>query len=128
MKKGLSSSAAVCVLVATCFNLVYGLNLDRDEVMEIAYQGERLTPSQCGRMDQCVAMGSGSIGFMEFNYEYRSLRQLSCAQPLYFVVADIKAGKDTMAILCDLSACFPYPQSKIQVIISCFLKLFLSFF
>ena len=29
--------------------------------MEVAYVGERLTPSQCGRMDQAVAFGSRPV-------------------------------------------------------------------
>lgn len=52
MKKGLSSSAAVCVMVATCFNQLFSLDLSRDEIMELAFQGEMHTPSRCGRMDQ----------------------------------------------------------------------------
>ncbi len=56
MGKGLSSSAAVCVLIVNCFNIVYGLNLSLQDRMEIAYRGEIRTPSRCGRMDQCVAM------------------------------------------------------------------------
>ena len=35
-----------------------------------------LTPSQCGRMDQCVVMGPGVVGLMEFTGEGCSLRQL----------------------------------------------------
>ena len=38
MRKGLSSSAAVCVLVATAFDKLYGLQLTQAEIMEIAYQ------------------------------------------------------------------------------------------
>lgn len=38
--------------VARAFNQVYGLRLTTRGEMEVAYQGERLTPSQCGRMDQ----------------------------------------------------------------------------
>ena len=38
MKKGLSSSAAVCVLVATAFNLFYEIHLSTDELMDAAYQ------------------------------------------------------------------------------------------
>jgi galactokinase len=81
-KKGLSSSAAVCIAVrsttelldhaayaaggterwqmnqsfrcmqqvARCFNQAYGLQLSVRGEMECAYQGERLTPSLCGRM------------------------------------------------------------------------------
>lgn len=52
MKKGLSSSAAVCVLVVEAFNAVFELNLKLAAVMELAYKGEMLTPSRCGRMDQ----------------------------------------------------------------------------
>jgi galactokinase len=55
--KGLSSSAAVCVLVARAFNLLFGLGLTARGEMEIAYAGEVMTPSKCGRMDQCVAFG-----------------------------------------------------------------------
>mmetsp|Transcript_17312 Transcript_17312/g.29285 ORF Transcript_17312/g.29285 Transcript_17312/m.29285 type:complete len:185 (-) Transcript_17312:979-1533(-) len=38
MQKGLSSSAAVCVLVATAFNKFYQLGLSQNDVMELAYQ------------------------------------------------------------------------------------------
>jgi galactokinase len=53
MQKGLSSSAAICVLVATCFNKVFSLGLSMEEIMDLAYRGEKRTPSGCGRMDQC---------------------------------------------------------------------------
>lgn len=44
MKKGLSSSAAVCVLVATAFDRVYQLGFTQAELMEIAFQvGIRLS-------------------------------------------------------------------------------------
>lgn len=38
MRKGLSSSAAVCVLVATAFSRVFSLNFSQEELMEIAFQ------------------------------------------------------------------------------------------
>jgi galactokinase len=46
MKKGLSSSAAVCVLVVQCFDAVYDCGMDTSEVMELAYIGEMNTPSR----------------------------------------------------------------------------------
>jgi galactokinase len=46
MGKGLSSSAAVTVLVAKAFSQVYDLKLSMAEVMDIAYCGEMLTPSR----------------------------------------------------------------------------------
>ena len=39
-KKGLSSSAAICVLAARAFNRLYGLNLTVRGEMEAAYNGE----------------------------------------------------------------------------------------
>lgn len=56
-QKGLSSSAAVSVLVARAFSMVYGLKLTPRGEMDLAYHGEVTTPSQCGRMDQCCAFG-----------------------------------------------------------------------
>lgn len=57
MKSGLSSSAAICVLVARAFNLLYGLNLNTLGEMNIAYLGELRTSSRCGRLDQACAFG-----------------------------------------------------------------------
>ncbi|MBN2054063.1 GHMP kinase, partial [bacterium] len=55
MKKGLSSSAAVCMLAARALNLTAALGLDINQEMDLAYRGELLTGSQCGRMDQACA-------------------------------------------------------------------------
>ena len=46
MKSGLSSSAAICVLVARAFNLLYNLNLNTMGEMNIAYVGELRTSSR----------------------------------------------------------------------------------
>ena len=55
LKKGVSSSAAVCILVAKAFSDIYKLNLFPHELMDVSYLGERMTGSQCGRMDQaCI--------------------------------------------------------------------------
>ncbi|MEA2062703.1 MAG: GHMP kinase, partial [Gemmatimonadota bacterium] len=58
VKKGLSSSAAVCVLTARAFNKIYDLKMTVRGEMEFAYMGEVLTPSRCGRMDQGCAFGN----------------------------------------------------------------------
>ena len=57
MKSGLSSSAAICVLVARAFNQLYKLNLNTLGEMNIAYLGELRTSSRCGRLDQACAFG-----------------------------------------------------------------------
>ena len=170
MGKGLSSSAAVCVLVVQCLSHSYGLGLSRDQQMQVACKGEQYTPSSCGMMDFCVAMGGGRVAVMtmsevmevtvtqtqrevtvkastmeeEEHKEYKeeqkedekekekekegksaseskkskqhcSLSLLHNPQPLYFAVADLRAGKDTIRILSDLNACFP-----VSVDVSCY--------
>ena len=75
-EKGLSSSAALCVLVARAFSEAYGLRLSVRGEMELAYLGETTTPSQCGRMDQCCAFGVQPV-------RARHARApLGCAAPL----------------------------------------------
>ena len=51
LKSGLSSSAAICVLVCRAFNELYDLNLSTMGEMNIAYVGELRTASRCGRLD-----------------------------------------------------------------------------
>jgi mevalonate kinase len=61
VKKGLSSSAAICVLAARAFNRIYDLKLTVRGEMELAYMGEITTPSRCGRMDQGCAFGNRPV-------------------------------------------------------------------
>src|SRR5512136_3071385 len=95
VKKGLSSSAAICVLAARAFNRVYDLKLTIRGEMELAYQGEITTPSRCGRMDQGCAFGNRPV-LMEFDGERLSTEEVRPAKDLHFVVVDLKAGKNTL--------------------------------
>ena len=115
MQKGLSSSAAVCTLVASSFSAVHNLCFSTADLMEIAYRGEMFTPSQCGRMDQCVAMGKDTIGLMTFTSGITKLIPLSVKQDLHFVVADLKSRKDTVMILKCLNQCYPHPKDATEV-------------
>jgi len=108
-KKGLSSSAAICVMVARAFNLVFGLKLSTLGEMEYAYRGERLTPSMCGRMDQCGAFGQVPM-LMTFEGDSLGVQRLALGAPLYMVLVDLLAGKDTVAILAALQGAYPEPQ------------------
>ncbi len=60
-------------------------------------------------------MGPGSVGLMEFDRNECHLRILACKSPLYFVVADLNAAKDTICILGSLNDCFPVPSDSNQV-------------
>ena len=112
IRKGLSSSAANNVLVARAFNQLYELKLTRRGEMEIAYQGEILTPSRCGRMDQACAYGNRPV-FMTFDGERIDVEELFPQKDIYMVISDLKAGKNTQKILADLNACYPKSGGKI---------------
>ncbi|ETO14585.1 nucleotidyl transferase family protein [Reticulomyxa filosa] len=105
LQKGLSSSAAVCVLVARAFNKVYDLKLTIEGEMDYAFMGERTTPSQCGRMDQCCAFGMQPV-LMQFDGDYAKCKSLNVQKPIHLVIVDLGKSKNTHRILSDLNACF----------------------
>lgn len=113
IKKGLSSSAAICVLVARAFNRAYNLGLTKRNEMELAYLGETVTPSPCGRMDQGCAYGNRPIA-MVFDGEKLEIIELNVPKDLFFVVVDLGASKNTQLILSRLNECYPHPKNKIQ--------------
>ncbi len=104
--KGLSSSAAICVLVARAFDRVYGLGLSRRDEMALAYAGERRTGSQCGLMDQVCAYGRTAtcLGFDGARFD---VERLAVGAPIHLLIVDLRRTKDTRRILADLNACFP---------------------
>lgn len=111
--KGLSSSAAACVLIARAFNQLYGLQLTTRGEMELAYQGEISTPSRCGRMDQCVAFGRTPVR-MDFDGERIDAAPLEVGGEVHMLLVDLGAGKDTTQILHELGAAFPFPKSQAE--------------
>ena len=113
IKKGLSSSAAVCVLAARAFNRVYDLRLTIRGEMELAYQGEITTPSRCGRMDQGCAFGDRAV-VMEFDGDRIETTEIRPARDLHFVIVDLKAKKDTLAILQHLNRCYPFAENPVE--------------
>jgi galactokinase len=102
IKRGLSSSASICVLTARAFSQIYNLGLTRRQEMEYAYRGEILTPSECGRMDQVCAYGETPV-FLSFDGDNMKIEELFPRQPVYMVVVDLNKGKDTKKILYDLN-------------------------
>lgn len=111
MKSGLSSSAAICVLVARAFNLLYNLNLNTLGEMNIAYVGELRTSSRCGRLDQACAFGV-KPNLMTFDGDEIEVRSLNVKKPLYWVFADLCASKDTIKILSDLNKSYPFAATE----------------
>jgi UTP-glucose-1-phosphate uridylyltransferase/mevalonate kinase len=113
VKKGLSSSAAICVLTARAFNRIYDLKLTIRGEMELAYMGEITTPSRCGRMDQGCAFGNRPV-LMTFDGDRLDTIELSVEDELHFVIVDLGAEKDTMEILNRLNRCYPFAENEIE--------------
>jgi len=113
IKKGLSSSAAICVLTARAFNRIYDLKMTIRGEMEMAYLGEITTPSRCGRMDQGCAYGNRPI-LMTFDGDHLDVTELQVSQDLFYVIVDLQAHKDTMEILARLNRSFPFADDEVE--------------
>ncbi|MCE5270015.1 GHMP kinase [bacterium] len=113
VKKGLSSSAAICVLTARAFNKVYDLKMTVRGEMEFAYLGEIITPSRCGRMDQGCAFGNRPV-MMTHDRDLLNVEEVSVPDDLHLVIVDLCAEKDTMEILADLNRSFPFAESDLD--------------
>ena len=113
MKSGLSSSAAICVLVARAFNLLYNLNLNTLGEMNIAYLGELRTSSRCGRLDQACAFGV-KPNLMTFDGDEIEVQALNVKKELRWVFADLCAEKDTVRILRDLNKAYPFASNEME--------------
>ena len=113
IKKGLSSSAAICVLTARAFNRVYDLKMTIRGEMELAYQGEITTPSRCGRMDQGCAYGNRPI-LMTYDGDNLDVTELRVPEDLHFVIVDLQAQKDTMEILARLNRSYPFAETTVE--------------
>ncbi len=113
MKKGLSSSAAICVLAARAFNRSYDLKMTVRGEMELAYQGEITTPSRCGRMDQGCAYGNRPI-LMAYDSDRLSVTELRVRNDLHFVLVDLGGKKNTLEILARLNRAYPFAENDLE--------------
>lgn len=114
IRSGLSSSAAICVLVARAFNQLYNLNFSTMGEMNIAYWGELRTPSRCGRLDQACAFGPHPV-MMTFDAEEVEVERVTVSRPLYWVFSNLDGRKDTIKILSDLNRGYPFAQTDTEV-------------
>ena len=103
MKKGLASSAAICVSVIKIYNMLFDLNLSVETEMELAYKAEISTGSKCGKMDQVCAYGQG-LRKICFDGDKIEIKSLKTGKELYVVLVDLQGTKNTKKILSDLNA------------------------
>ena len=106
LKKGVSSSAAVCILVAKAFDAAYGLNMLPHELMEVAYRGETLAGNKCGRMDQACIYGKVPV-LLTFEKDTPvRVEPVFPAKEISMFFVDLAGEKDTGRILGDLSSAY----------------------
>lgn len=110
LKKGVSSSAAVCIAVARAFDAVYALRLFPHELMDLAYVGERLTGSQCGRMDQACIFGKAPVLLRFSGPDQVHIEPLFPDGRIDMIIVDLAGSKDTVRILAALQGA--YESSK----------------
>lgn len=111
LRKGVSSSAAVCILVARAFDMVYRLGMFPHELMDVAYRGERLTGSQCGRMDQACIYGKTPVLLAFASSGQIRVEPVHPEGDIYMFFVDLAGRKDTIGILSDLRAAYPKSPS-----------------
>jgi len=102
LRKGVSSSAALCILVAQAFNDVYQLRLFPHELMELAYLGEKMTGSQCGRMDQACIYGKTPVLLTFDKSADIKVEPIFPRNDVHMFFVDLAGKKDTVKILSDL--------------------------
>lgn len=105
MKRGLASSAAICVAVIRIYNLLYDLKLSVEDEMALAYEAETSTGSMCGKMDQVCAYGQG-VRKVIFDADKIETFPLTISNELQFILVDLGGEKDTKRILADLNCEF----------------------
>lgn len=113
IKSGLSSSAAICVLVARAFNQLYKLKMNVKGEMQAAFRGEQRTPSRCGRLDQACAYGVKPV-LMTFDGMEIDSGEVRVGATFHWVVANLMASKDTIKILTDLNKAYPFAQNEAE--------------
>lgn len=101
LARGLSSSAAICVLTVRAFNVTYDLGLGLRDEMELAYRGEIAAGSQCGRMDQACAYGKRPV-LLRFDGPRFDVEPISVGGTFHLLMVDLMHRKDTRRILADL--------------------------
>ena len=110
IKKGLASSAAICMGVIRAYNQLYSLGIDVETEMELAYKAEKEIGSKCGKLDQICAYGKG-VRKIEFDSGQMKISDVECNGEWHFLIVDLDGQKDTKRILSDLNKCYPFPTN-----------------
>jgi len=98
MRKGLSSSAAICIAASGVLSKLWGLDMGPDDLVRISYRAERgILGIACGMMDQTASVFDHPL-FMDFSrdFDYTPIR---LKRGLPIVIADVGGERNTRLIL-----------------------------
>ncbi len=99
MKKGLSSSAAICVSSTMALGKLFQLGLSDTDIIRLSYQAEHdILGIGCGMMDQTASLFDNPV-FINFRHGDLSYQEIVPSKPLHLVIADLGGIRDTKAIL-----------------------------
>lgn len=98
IKKGLASSAAICLTIVKSYNKLYNLNMTSDEMALAAYFGEHLAGSKCGKLDQFSILNN-NCSKLTFYKDNVDLKSVFIKKNLYFLIVDLNANKNTRIIM-----------------------------
>lgn len=117
LKKGLSSSAAICLTVVCAFNEIYRLKMDNEQIKEAAYQGEHLANSKCGRLDQAAIINEG-LSLINFYHNYTVSTVIHSSSSVYALVVDLNSKKNTKLIMDSFIKAFTNYSKEDQVLLN----------
>jgi mevalonate kinase len=96
---------------------LYDLKLSTRGLMEYAYRGEQVTPSNCGRMDQACAFTDPVL--LTFDGPLLHCERIELKCDLHFVIVDLQTPKDTSLILRSLQAAYLHDSHKEVRYVNC---------
>jgi len=111
LKKGLSSSAAICLTIVKSYNILYDLSLNNDEMVSLAYNGEHLAGSKCGKLDQNTIINNNcsSLTFYEDRVESKEVK---LKNNLFVLIVDLNSSKDTRKIMNSFNKALPFAKNE----------------
>lgn len=111
LKKGLSSSAAICLTIVKAYNELYDLNLTNDEMVNLAYDGEHLAGSKCGKLDQCTIINN-NCSLLVFYEDRVDCKKVNLKNDLYVLIIDLNSSKDTRTIMNCFNRALPFAKDE----------------
>lgn len=92
------------------------MNLSDNEIIKIAYEGEHLALSKCGRLDQSSIVNK-NISHLTFLEESVVSRKITVKKDIYILLVDLKANKDTRKIMNCFNNALPFPKNEQDLLV-----------